>query len=124
MGPGAQSHDLALIRVQVIGSVEVCGPPPSILHSPIKIVDLTTRTTKRRAKACDEVDEISPCTAADGVQASSVYERNPSSTGDSPLAQQLACDGSAALEIQEEEDAAMAQRLAAEGEWVSFLNVA
>ena len=120
MGPGAQSHDLALIRVQVIGSVEVCGPPPSILHSPIKIVDLTTRTTKRRAKACDEVDEISPCTAADGVQASSVYERNPSSTGDSPLAQQLACDGSAALEIQEEEDAALARRLAGEGEWVSF----
>jgi hypothetical protein len=40
------------------------------------------------------------------------------------LAQQLARDGSAALEIQEEEDAAMAQRLAAEGEWVSFLNVA
>jgi hypothetical protein len=83
-------------------------------------------TTKRRCKACDDVDEISPCTAADGEQASSVHERNPSSTGsdDLYLAQQLARDGSAALEIQEEEDAAMAQRLAAEGEWVSFLNVA
>jgi len=115
------THEMPSPFCLVPGSVEVCGPPPSILHSPIKIVDLTTRTTKRRAKACDEVDEISPCTAADGVQASSVYERNPSSTGDSPhLAQQLACDGSAALEIQEEEDAALARRLAGEGEWVSF----
>ena len=128
--PGAQPKDLALVGVQVIGAVKVYGvecvppdcpaarPPPCILSS-IKTVDLNTMTTT--SKACEEFDEISPCTAADGVQASSVYERNPSSTGDSPhLAQQLACDGSAALEIQEEEDAALARRLAGEGEWVSF----
>jgi hypothetical protein len=122
------------VGAQVIKAVEVYGiecvppdcpaarPPPCILSS-IKTVDLNTMTTKR-SKACDEFDEISPCTA-DGEQASSVHERNSSSTesDDFHLAQRLA-DGSAALDIQEEEDASLARRLAEDGDWVSLLNAA
>ena len=137
--PGAQPTDLALVGAQVIKAVEVYGiecvppdcpaarPPPCILSS-IKTVDLSTVTTKKLSKASDEFDEISPCTAdEEQTSSSSVHARNSSSTESDDfhlhLAQRLA-HGSAALDIQEEEDAAMAQRLAAEGEWVSFLNVA
>ena len=131
--PGAQPTDLALVGAQVIQAVEVYGiecvppdcpaarPPPCILSS-IKTVDLNTMTTT--SKACEEFDEISPCTA-DGEQASSVHERNSSSTesDDFHLAQRLA-HGSEALDILEEEDAALARRLAEEGDWVSLLNAA
>ena len=118
--------------VQVIGAVEVygieCVPPecpaahsPPCIISSIKTVDLNAMTSKRLSKICDEFDEISPCTA-DGEQASSVHERNSSSTesDDFHLAERLAY-GSAALDLQEEEDAALARRLAAEGDWVSLL---
>jgi hypothetical protein len=121
------------VGAQVIQAVEVYGiecvppdcpaarPPPCILSS-IKTVDLNTMTTT--SKACEEFDEISPCTA-DGEQASSVHERNSSSTesDDFHLAQRLA-HGSEALDILEEEDAALARRLAEEGDWVSLLNAA
>jgi|LauGreDrversion2_3_1035106.scaffolds.fasta_scaffold55598_2 hypothetical protein len=137
--PGAQPKDLALVGVQVIGAVKVYGvecvppdcpaarPPPCILSS-IKTVDLSTVTTKKLSKASDEFDEISPCTAdEEQTSSSSVHERNSSSTESDDfhlhLAQRLA-HGSAALDIQEEEDAALAQRLAAEGDWVSLLNAA
>ena len=68
-------------------------------------------TTKKLSKASDEFDEISPCTAdEEQTSSSSVHERNSSSTESDDfhlhLAQRLA-HGSAALDIQEEEDAVL-----------------
>ena len=125
--PSAQPNDHELRGVQVIGAVEASMPPPPASYNAtmvqtvyLKTMSTTRNDATRQSKGCDGIDEISPCAADEEPQSSAAHERAPSGSAEVDLAQEHAAHcHSAALEIQEEEDAALARRLAEEGQWVS-----
>lgn len=122
-GPAKVSHHelLGKKEIGVIGAVEASTPPSTNFNATmVQTVYLKTMGTTRKSKKCDGIDEISPCAADEAQQTSSVRGSAPSGSSDIDLDQQDAAHSrSAALEIQKEEDAELARRLAEEGEWVS-----
>jgi len=94
--------------LQVLGAVTEHWAQP--IDQAVRTVELKAA---QRKGMTDNLDEIRPATADSGLE-----RRNDISHDEGC---QIAESLSSALEIQEEEDAAMARRLAEENEWVRFL---